>query len=169
MRSQVCLLRRGFTTLTAATALVAAGFAAWGGGVANAASASGSPIVVGGVCDMVGPFSNPGSCRAAKAYFDGVNASGGVNGHPIKYTIGDGASSPASATQAATRLIEVTKIQALVGSVSIGGCQSYISQLTSAKLYGIDAVGGLGCWETPNITPTSAGLGGTIAANTYFM
>ena len=49
--------------------------------------ATGSPIKIGGI-DMLIPgvdFTTIG--KVAKAYFDCVNDNGGINGHPIKYTL----------------------------------------------------------------------------------
>ena len=48
--------------------------------------ATGEPIVIGGIVSVTGPDNFSSSGLAAAAYFQCLNANGGVNGRPIKYS-----------------------------------------------------------------------------------
>ena len=52
----------------------------------SAATPTGSPIVIGGVCDCTSPFGNIAEdFEPYRAWVNYVNASGGINGHPVKF------------------------------------------------------------------------------------
>ncbi len=55
----------------------------------------------------------------AKAWADSVNASGGINGHPVNMTTMDDGGNPATALQDAKTLVQQDHIIALVGEVSL--------------------------------------------------
>ena len=68
--------------------------------------ATGTPIKLGGI-DMLIPgvdFTTIG--KVAKAYFKCVNDNGGINGHPIKYTLYTEQLNPAQEAALARKLIE---------------------------------------------------------------
>jgi branched-chain amino acid transport system substrate-binding protein len=105
-------------TLAAAAALVLA--------VASSAGAAGSAdpgvtstsILLGGTVPLTGEAAAFGSVApGAKAYFDYVNAKGGVNGRKISYTYYDDAYNPALTVQATRRLVEQDKVFAIFNSV----------------------------------------------------
>ena len=45
---------------------------------------TGSPILIGGICQCTGPLTNR-QVDPYKAWIDTVNASGEMNGHPLKF------------------------------------------------------------------------------------
>jgi branched-chain amino acid transport system substrate-binding protein len=61
--------------------------------------ATGAPIRVGAVVGKSGPADLSSSSLSAKAYFDCVNANGGIGGRPIKYSVVDDAWNPAKSDQ----------------------------------------------------------------------
>ena len=68
------------------------------------------------------PFSGPASAYgtigvSAKAYFDWLNAKGGVNGRKIEFTTLDDGYEPARALQNAKRLVEQNKVFALFNTL----------------------------------------------------
>lgn len=86
--------------------------------LALAAGASAAPeetIVVGGTAPLTGASSASGSAaRGAAAYFEYVNARGGVHGRSLEYALVDDASDPALALEAARGLVEQDEVLALV-------------------------------------------------------
>lgn len=51
--------------------------------------ATGEPIVIGAITGKTGPDDFSNSTKAAKAYFDCLNANGGIKGRPVKYLVED--------------------------------------------------------------------------------
>jgi branched-chain amino acid transport system substrate-binding protein len=71
-------------------------------------------IVIGGTVPLSGDAAAFGSVGpGAKAYFDHVNARGGVNGRRIRYVFYDDAYNPAQTVQLARRLVEQDRVFAL--------------------------------------------------------
>ena len=91
-------------------------------GMGNGKKASGEPIQIGAIVGKTGPEDFSSSARAAQAYFNCVNANGGINGRPIQYTIQDDTWNPEVASQAANKLVKDTKVVAMTGSSSFVEC-----------------------------------------------
>ncbi|MBO0704223.1 MAG: ABC transporter substrate-binding protein [Candidatus Dormibacteraeota bacterium] len=168
--------RRRLRLLGLAAGLIVA-LAACGGSASSGASsgsgskaATGSPIPVGGICDVTGPNSFVESCQAAKAYFDQVNSQGGIKGHPITYTSEDEANNASTSAQVGSRLIDQTKVDALVGGANMYQCSQNASLMASSGVYAIDGLGiDAACWRIPQDTPVNNGplLGYAVAL--YFL
>ncbi|HZD73240.1 MAG TPA: ABC transporter substrate-binding protein [Actinomycetota bacterium] len=94
-----------------------------GGTTGNAAGGSdpgitANSIKLGGSYPFSGPASAYGTIGvAAKAYFDMLNAKGGVNGRKIEFTTLDDSYEPARALQNVKRLIEQDKVFALFNTL----------------------------------------------------
>lgn len=115
----------------------------------TSAGASGSPIVLGEMASLSGALSvTAGSLKAGlDAWVGAVNASGGINGHPVKVITLDDQGSATVGLQNAKKLIQQEKVVALVG-------QAASSVETWEKLVedaGIPVVGGQTS-ETPFMT-----------------
>ena len=91
-------------------------------GLGNGKKATGEPIQIGAIVGKTGPEDFSSSSRAAQAYFNCVNANGGINGRPIQYTVQDDTWNPEVASQAANKLVKDTKVVAMVGSSSFVEC-----------------------------------------------
>ncbi len=120
--------------------------------------ATGEPIVIGAITGKTGPDDFSNSTKAAKAYFDCLNANGGIKGRPIKYLIEDDQWNPEIAAQLAAKLVNDDKAVLMVGN------SSYVECGANAELYkkaGILVVAGVGvpreCYFAANIAPTNAG------------
>jgi branched-chain amino acid transport system substrate-binding protein len=107
------------TARIAATALVA--LVVTTGGGATAASDPGvtpTSVLLGGTVPLTGEAAAFGSVGpGAKAYFDYVNAKGGVNGRTIDYRYYDDAYNPAQTVQLTRRLVEQDKVFADFNSI----------------------------------------------------
>lgn len=94
------------------------------GGSAGKGSTAADPGITATSIKLGGsyPFSGPASAYgtigvAAKAYFDWLNAKGGVNGRKIEFTTLDDGYEPARALQNAKRLVEQDKVFALFNTL----------------------------------------------------
>ncbi len=120
--------------------------------------ATGEPIVIGAITGKTGPDDFSNSTRAAKAYFDCLNANGGIHGRPITYLVEDDQWNPEIAAQLGAKLVDDRKAVLMVGNSSFVECGA------NAELYkkaGILVVAGVGvpreCFFASNYAPTNAG------------
>jgi branched-chain amino acid transport system substrate-binding protein len=121
-------------------------------------AASGAPIRVGAVVGKSGPADLSSSSLSAKAYFDCVNANGGIGGRPIQYSIVDDAWNPAKSNQVAKELVQDKGVTALVGSFSFFDCASNSGYYESQDVLSITAVGATReCFHSRNIAPINQG------------
>jgi branched-chain amino acid transport system substrate-binding protein len=75
-------------------------------------------VLLGGTVPLTGEAAAFGTVGAgARAYFDYVNARGGVNGRTIEYRYYDDAYNPAQTVQLTRRLVEQDRVFAVFGSV----------------------------------------------------
>ena len=118
------------------------------------------PIVIGAISTLSGGAANgfEQSGLAAKAVFDSVNASGGIQKRKLIFVQEDDKGNPAVAEQAAARLINDNKAVAMAGGASFLECS------VNSKAYfeaGLIALPGLaldsGCFSSPVISPVGAG------------
>jgi branched-chain amino acid transport system substrate-binding protein len=129
-----------------------------GAALAAGPSCADGSIRLGAIATVTGPADFSEVPKAAKAYFDEINAKGGINGCKIEYDIADDRADPQVAAQAARDLIDNKKIVAMAGGSSLLECAVNAptykrSQVLSVPGVGVDPV----CYHSPNITPISAG------------
>lgn len=131
--------------------------------------ATGQPILVGSVVGKTGPDDFSAGALAAKAYFDCVNANGGIHGRPIQFLIEDDQWKPEVAGQVASKLVKDRGVVALVGN------GSFVEMTVNAKLYEQENVAVVAsacavreCFEARNIASTNQGpVPSNIAAVQY--
>lgn len=119
--------------------------------------ATGDPIVVGAVCDCSGPLAaNQGVLtQVFDSWMQATNASGGLNGHPVKLIVKDDALTPAKSLQAVKELVETDKVVAIINMSNVDATwQSYIEGS------GVPVVGGNTSEDTylksPDFFPASS-------------
>lgn len=132
-------------------------------------AATGEPIKVGGIHGnaAAGDFSS--STDAAGAYFDCVNANGGIAGRPIEYLVENDQWNPESSAQAASKLVIDEKVVALVGN------GSFVEMGVNAGTYKKEGVMVMAsacaiseCFESSNIVSTNQGpLPSNLGASQY--
>ena len=122
------------------TASVAAVILTITAGIASA-STSADPgvtptsILLGGTVPLSGEAAAFGSVGpGAKAYFDYVNAKGGVFGRKITYTYYDDAYNPAQTVQLTRKLVEQDKVFAIFGSVGTANNLAIRDYLNTSKV-----------------------------------
>lgn len=109
-----------------------------GGTTAGSASATKSPIVIGYISNLTGVASStfadgPGG---AQAVIDQVNASGGVNGHPLKLVVKDDASSTTGDQTAAQELVQNDHAAVVVMYSSFGFAGAPVLQKAGIPVVG---------------------------------
>jgi branched-chain amino acid transport system substrate-binding protein len=121
-----------------AAALVVALPSALAGSTADPGISS-TAIVIGGTSPLTGPAASYASvARGAKAYFDFVNAGGGVGKRKIDYRIVDDAYNPAQTVQAVRRLVEQDKVFAVfntLGTEANLAIRDYLNQVKVPQLF----------------------------------
>lgn len=127
-------------------------------GMGTGEPATGDPIVLGAIVGETGPDDFSSTADAAGAYFDCVNANGGINGRPIEYLVEDDQWNPEIAAQVAARLVDDAGVLALVASAS------FVEATVNAPFYaerGIlsvpSACATSECFEAPNMASTNGG------------
>jgi len=155
-------MKRLFCVLTgmfAAALLVSAApaFAKPDCGLNTGKAATGAPIPIGAVTSASGIGSFEEADLAAKAFFDCVNANGGIHGRPIVYTDEDDQSKLDIAAQAAKKLVGDKGAYLMVGSTSFIECIANADYYLKQNILEI----GLGippqCYQSKNIAEINAG------------
>jgi len=104
-------------------------------------------ILVGGTSPLTGPAAAYASvARGAKAYFDSINAKGGVGKRKIEYRIVDDAYNPAQTVQAVRRLVEQDKVFAVFNTLGTEANLAIRSYLNQAKVPHLFAASGATTW-----------------------
>jgi branched-chain amino acid transport system substrate-binding protein len=151
--------------LVSATAALAAPTCGGNSGQA----ATGAPIKVGGIFGNAAPGDFSSSTTAARAYFDCVNANGGVAGRPIEYLTENDQWNPETAAQSASKLLKDENVVAMVGN------GSFVEMAVNAPLYKSENVMTMAsacavseCFESSNIVSTNQGpLPSSVGAAQY--
>ncbi len=155
MKSWVC--GSAVVAVVMLASLVSPALAAPDCGLNNGQKATGKPIPIGAVTTMSGFFTFKEADDGARAYFDCVNANGGIHGRPIVYHDEDDQAQLDVAAQAAKKLVEDEGVYVLIGSTSLIEC------IPNANYYikhGVLEIG-LGippqCYQSKNIAEVNAG------------
>jgi branched-chain amino acid transport system substrate-binding protein len=120
-------------------------------------AATGSPINIGTIDTHQPGTDFTDGPNMIKAYFDCVNANGGVNGHPLKLFVELDQSQPSQVSADAKQLIQTDHVVGIVGVFDLLECtldQSYWKQL---GIYEMDAGIAPECWSTPNSAAVNMG------------
>jgi branched-chain amino acid transport system substrate-binding protein len=106
-----------------------------------------SSITIGGTFPLTGPASLYKAIPAAeKAYFDYVNAHGGVNGRKITFDILDDSYDPSKTVPLTQQLVEQSKVFAIYGSLGTPSNLAIWSYLNSHKVPQVGIASGDSYW-----------------------
>ena len=150
------------TLFAAALAMAALGISAASAapqcGLSNGKAATGAPIVIGADVTASGGADMSSAPKGAKAYFDCVNANGGINGRPIAYSWADDQTRPDKAAENAKKLVEDNKAVALVGGASIVDCIATAQYFKDQNIISImGAAVAPPCFTARNVAGLNAG------------
>jgi branched-chain amino acid transport system substrate-binding protein len=138
-------------------------------GTAWAQGKNGPPIKVGAISSLTTAAAFPDSARAVKAYFDVINAEGGVHGRKLVLIAEDDKGDPKVARDAARRLAEREDVVAHVGSASTMECSVNAEYYASRGLISIQGTGvDPACFGSPNVSPVNTGPYVGLWAALYF-
>ena len=128
----------GGSTSSAPAAGASAGGAS---GSAGAGSATGSPIEIGSIIDQTGVDATSGTAqKAGMDYFvQQLNASGGINGHPLKVTYCDAASTPQGAAQCAQQFANLSS-HVVLTQTSDPPTRGALPHLTNVVVVDVDPI-----------------------------
>jgi branched-chain amino acid transport system substrate-binding protein len=136
-----------------------------GSGSSGGSKPTGSTIAVGVIGSYSGAVSSSiaGAKLAIQAWADSVNASGGINGHPVKLYIEDDAGNAATSLTEVKALVQQDHVVAIVGQ-STGDTSPWQKYIDSA---GIPVVGGNTASTAYLADPNWFSVGGNLIANFY--
>ncbi len=123
------------------------------------------PIPVGAITTMSGIASFKEVDQAVKAYFDCVNANGGIHGRPIVYYDEDDQARLDIAAQAAKKLVGDQGVYMMVGSTSIIECIANAGYYVKENIVEVGEGIPPQCYQSKNIAeinagPRQSGIGG---------
>jgi branched-chain amino acid transport system substrate-binding protein len=119
--------------------------------------ATGAPISVGGMETASNGADSSQGVRTAQAYFECLNANGGIGGRPLVYHTQDDALAPATAARGAAALVRDAGIVGDVGA-SYLECPVAGPIYARAGVYEVEAAGGSAqCFTSPNIGSVAQG------------
>jgi branched-chain amino acid transport system substrate-binding protein len=158
--------RIGVVASAAALALVAAACGSSGkgssSGTTNTASAPGitkSQILIGSHQPLTG-VAAPGYSEiapAANAYFQYVNAHGGIFGRKIKYTYLDDAYDPSKTVSVVHQLVLQNNVFAIFNGLGTPTHLAVVKFLNSEKIPDVFVASGCDCWNNPSAYPQTFG------------
>lgn len=153
------ILRSLFAAALALAALGAASAsAAPNCGLNTRKAATGAQIVIGADVTASGGADMSNAPKGAKAFFDCVNANGGVNGRPIAYSWADDQTRPDKAAENVKKLVEDNKAVALVGGASIVDCIATVQYFKDQNIISImGAAVAPPCFTARNVAGLNAG------------
>jgi ABC-type branched-subunit amino acid transport system substrate-binding protein len=147
----------------AVATLVAAGCGSSGSGGSGAtASAPGitkTQILIGSHQPLTGPAA-PGYSEiapASNAYFQYVNAHGGIYGRKIKYTYLDDAYDPSKTASVVRQLVLQDNVYAIFDGLGTPTHLAVVKYLNSSKVPDVFVASGCDCWDNPMTYPETFG------------
>jgi branched-chain amino acid transport system substrate-binding protein len=163
MRPQINRSRTGaVAAVAAAAAMLSAACGSSSTSTANTASAPGvtaTTITIGSTQPLTGPAALGYSeiAPAEKAYFDYVNAHGGVNGRKITYTYLDDGYNPTTTATQTRKLVLEDNVFAIFGALGTPTHLSVVTYLNSEKVPDLFVASGCNCWNSVSQYPETFG------------
>jgi ABC-type branched-subunit amino acid transport system substrate-binding protein len=161
------MLRMGATVAALALAASACGGSNDGGsggnGGANTASAPGitaDTVTIGSHQPLTGPAA-PGYSEiapAARAFFDYINANGGINGRKIELKYVDDAYNPTQTVNVTKQLVLQDKVFAIFSGLGTPTHSKVVDFLNSSRVPDLLVSSGCQCWDKPKEHPYTFGF-----------
>jgi ABC-type branched-subunit amino acid transport system substrate-binding protein len=130
-----------------------------GSATGDATGVTATSVTIGSHYPLTGPAA-PGYSEigpAMKAFFDYVNANGGVNGRKINFIYKDDAYNPAQTVQVVRQLVLQDKVFAVVGGLGTPTHTKVVDYLNQAKVPDLFVASGCLCWDQPKQHPYTYG------------
>src|SRR6185437_278693 len=130
-----------------------------GGATASAPGITSTQILIGSHQPLTGPAA-PGYSEiapAANAYFQYVNAHGGIFGRKIKYTYLDDAYDPSKTVSVVHQLVLQDNVFGIFNGLGTPTHLAVVKYLNGAKVPDLFIASGCDCWNNPSAYPYSFG------------
>lgn len=116
------------------------------------------PIIVATISSLYGSESTSEGIGGARAYFETINAVGGIRGRPIQYLVLDDGGDAGRSKKHLQSLVSNNRVVALVGGSSDVECGVNAESLARVDLYNLPS-GAVeaACYNASHILPTNAG------------
>jgi ABC-type branched-subunit amino acid transport system substrate-binding protein len=148
----------GVAGCVAAAALVASGCGS-GGGSSSSPGITKTSVLIGSHQPLTGPAA-PGYSEiapAAKAFFQYLNAQGGVNGRKINLIYKDDAYNPTKTVEVTKQLVLQNKVFAIWGGLGTPTHTKVVDFLNSSRVPDLFVSSGCPCWDDGNKHPYTFG------------
>ena len=119
--------------------------------------ATGSPIKLGTINTKQPGTDFTDQAWMAQAYFNCVNANGGINGHPVELFVQTDQTQPAQIAAAANKLLQNDHVLGIVGTSDIIECSVDHALWAKTGIYELGAGIDPECWSTPNSASVNMG------------
>src|SRR3954452_1583633 len=130
-----------------------------GGGGASAPGITKTQVTVGGHFPLTGPAA-PGYSeipRAIDAYFQHVNAQGGINGRKLKMIARDDGYNPTNTVKVTKQLVLQDKVFAMLGGLGTPTHTKVVDFLNASRVPDLFVSSGCRCWDEPDKHPWTFG------------
>jgi branched-chain amino acid transport system substrate-binding protein len=130
-----------------------------GGSKASAPGITATSVTIGSHQPLTG-VAAPGYdeiAPASKAYFDYINAAGGINGRKINYTYLDDGYNPTNTVTDVHKLVEQDKVFAIFNGLGTPTHEAVVPFLTQQKVPDLFVASGCLCWNAPSTAPETFG------------
>jgi branched-chain amino acid transport system substrate-binding protein len=126
---------------------------------ASAPGITPTTITIGSHQPLTGPAADPYSqiAPASTAYFDYVNAHGGVYGRKIVYKYLDDGYNPTTTASVVRQLILQNNVYAIFNGLGTPTHLAAVSFINSEKVPDLFVATGCGCWNQPSLYPETFG------------
>lgn len=129
------------------------------GSKASAPGVTAKTVTIGSHQPLTGPAA-PGYSEiapASKAYFDYINAAGGINGRTITYKYLDDGYDPAKTSTDVHQLVEQDKVFAIFDGLGTPTHEQVVPFLNQQKVPDLFVASGCLCWNKPSTQPETFG------------
>ena len=124
----------------------------------SAASAGDNEIRIGNTMPYSGPASAYGTIgKVISAYFDKINAEGGINGRKINFISYDDAYDPAKTVELTRKLVEEDRVLLVFSSLGTAPSAAVQPYLNSKKVPQLFIASGASMWDQPHEFPWTMG------------
>ncbi|HEX3792238.1 MAG TPA: ABC transporter substrate-binding protein [Pseudonocardiaceae bacterium] len=151
---------RAIAVLAAAVALTATACGGSGGSSSSATPGITDTTVTIGSTDPLTGQAAPGYSEipvAAQAYFDYLNAAGGINGRKITLKYLDDGYNPTQTVTLTKQLVLQDNVFAIVGALGTPTHTKVVDYLNSSRIPDLFVASGCGCWDEPKQHPETFG------------
>jgi branched-chain amino acid transport system substrate-binding protein len=125
----------------------------------SAAGAGDNEIRIGNTMPYSGPASAYGTIgKVISAYFDKVNAEGGINGRKVKFISYDDAYNPAKTVELTRTLVEEDRVLLIFASLGTAPSAAVQPYLNSKKVPQLFVASGASMWDQPHEFPWTMGF-----------